>query len=257
MISKLNELFANQITKIINKEIVDGHNVTIVEEVHKYLEDFVNEILREKNLSSKYYVKREESNKLAVSNQKGDLTLFETGTNRIVFVIEYSSARTSFIKNKSNNAANLISEAVNYSFEGIPLLWIFNTSSVLLEELQRFDSYKDELLEYFKEESQSESKVKKSKFLKIKDLSINKLKEVHMESFYNTKEKILNSSKGKNIFKDVEILIGMIDYDYENLTCKNSDFSNFDANSPVTIWLKEMNDSIESRIRNFVTKYIK
>jgi hypothetical protein len=248
----INKLFSNQITSVLNGEIKDAHSGDIVKDVHQAIQDLVEEAINESFDKNKYFVQKERKNKLYLSHQKSDITIVDKETKEIVCAIEYSSARQSFVKNKSNNAYNLIGEAFNYSMEKIPLLWIFNLPAVVLEYLNKFDTYKDVLIEYLNDETKPAPKVKKGSSNDLKTLSINKIKKEHLLSFYKT----YKAFKKDVFFNDVEILIGLIDYDYKNKTSKDSDFKNFANNCEVKEWLKDMNENFNLKIKSFVNKFI-
>jgi hypothetical protein len=233
-------IFGNQLSMLLDG--VDGHDPIIIKEVHSYIENKVKDFIKNNKLDDKYSVKKEYTNTLTYSDLTSDITVIENKTLKPILSIEYSSARTSFVKNKSNNAANLVSELFNYITAEVPILWIFNAVSLSLEKLDKYKEYEKDL-KLFLENNGPRPKLNGT------TLTVDQLNETHFSSFFK-----INKVLGKN--KSIsDVLIALIDFDYTTKTGKKSDFKNF-KNNEITNWLKNSTENFENRIEKFLEKIL-
>jgi hypothetical protein len=243
MKKNIHEIFGNQLSKLLSG--VDGHDPIIIQEAHDYLKKIVEDFLKKNKLEEKYIIKTEYDNVLTYSKLKSDISIVDTKTNKTILAIEYSSARTSFVKNKSNNAANLVSELYNYVTAEVPILWIFNTVSLCLEKLDRYNEYKDDL-KLFLDGKAVRPKLKNEK----SSLTVDQLNESHFSSLYKIDE-MLNKNNSIS-----EVLLTIIDFDYDKKIGLKSNFQNFNKSSKITEWLKDSTDNFEEKIDIFLKKIL-
>lgn len=242
MKKNIHTIFGNQLSKLLDK--VNGHDPVIIKEAHLYLKELVETFLKKHNLEKDYEIKMEHKNELVYSKLTSDISILDKN-KKTVLAIEYSSARMSFVKNKANNAANLVSELYNYVNAEIPILWIFNTVSLCLEKLDRYDEYKDDL-KLFLEGKSGRPILKNEKI----PMTIDQLNDSHFSSFFSIDR---NLSKNNSIS---EVLLTISDFDYDTRVSKKSDFKNFDKSLPVTKWLEDCSENFEEKIDLFLKKIL-